>query len=221
VNLKETDSSETDEDLILFLFSGGRLKILCKGVKMRPAIPLDYAVFQLSPKRSRCELFVSTTGNTEKLASGLVKPFVAHLKVAEEQVSREVQSIRLEVESNKNAGTWFTKGTLERFVRFVSTPEVLELVSALDVEMSQLEAARKIYGEGTSDQRSSAKDSTDTTPAADVTKKELLKAIDLRLAAVRQDLATACNRASAAGFNPITVSELSQFADRFGANRLK
>jgi hypothetical protein len=114
---------------------------------MRPAIPLDYAVFQLSPKRSRCELFVSTTGNTEKLASGLVKPFVAHLKVAEEQVSREVQSIRLEVESNKNAGTWFTKGTLERFVRFVSTPEVLELVSALDVEMSQLEAARKIYGE--------------------------------------------------------------------------
>ena len=34
-----------------------------------------------------------------------------------------------------------------RFVRFVSTPEVLELVSALDEEMSQLEAARKIYGE--------------------------------------------------------------------------
>ncbi|ESQ48570.1 hypothetical protein EUTSA_v10019917mg [Eutrema salsugineum] len=187
---------------------------------MRPAIPLDYAVFQLSPKRSRCELFVSTSGNTEKLASGLVKPFVAHLKVAEEQVAREAQSIRLEVESNKNAGTWFTKGTLERFVRFVSTPEVLEMVSALDVEMSQLEAARKIYGEGTGDQRPGAKDGTETTPAADVTKKELLRAIDLRLAAVRQDLAIACNRASAAGFNPITVSELSQFADRFGASRL-
>ncbi|CAN8259407.1 unnamed protein product [Cochlearia groenlandica] len=182
--------------------------------------PLDYAVFQLSPKRSRCELFVSSAGNTEKLASGLVKPFVAHLKVAEEQVAREVQSIRLEVDSSKNAGTWFTKGTLERFVRFVSTPEVLELVSVLDGEMSQLEGARKIYGEGTGDQRSSAKDGTETTPAADVTKKELLRAIDLRLAAVRQDLATACNRALAAGFNPTTVSELSQFADQFGANRL-
>lgn len=36
---------------------------------------------------------------------------------------------------------------VSRFVRFVSTPEVLELVSALDVEMSQLEAARKIYGQ--------------------------------------------------------------------------
>ena len=63
----------------------------------------------------RCELFVSTAGNTEKLASGLVKPFVAHLKVAEEQVAREAQSIRLQVESSENAGTWFTKGTLERF----------------------------------------------------------------------------------------------------------
>ncbi|KAG2294755.1 hypothetical protein Bca52824_041424 [Brassica carinata] len=188
---------------------------------MRPAaVPLDYAVFQLSPRRSRCELFVSTAGNTEKLASGLVNPFVAHLKVAEEQVAREAQSIKLQVESSENAGTWFTKGTLERFVRFVSTPEVLELVSALDEEMSQLEAARKIYGEGTGDQRPGSKDGTETTSAADVTKKELLRAIDLRLAAVRQDLATACNRASAAGFNPVTVPELSQFADRFGANRL-
>lgn len=126
-------------------------------MKPAAAIPLDYAVFQLSPKRSRCELFVSTAGNTEKIASGLVKPFVAHLKVAEEQVAREAHSL-IRLQSGKNAGTWFTKATLQRFVRFVSTPEVLELVSALDVEMSQLEAARKIYGQGTGgDQRSGAK----------------------------------------------------------------
>ncbi|XP_010542381.1 PREDICTED: uncharacterized protein LOC104815615 isoform X2 [Tarenaya hassleriana] len=187
---------------------------------MKPATPLDYAIFQLSPKRTRCELFVSCAGNTEKLASGLVKPFVAHLKVAEEQFGEAVQSIRLEVESNKLAENWFTKGTLERFVRFVSTPEVLELVNALDVEMSQLEAAQKIYAEGTGDQLSASRDDTEAMAAADVTKKELLRAIDLRLAAVRQDLATARNRASAAGFYRNTVSELNQFADRFGAIRL-
>lgn len=34
-----------------------------------------------------------------------------------------------------------------RFVRFVSTPEVLELVNTLDAEMSQLEAARKLYSQ--------------------------------------------------------------------------
>lgn len=62
----------------------------------------------------RCELFVSSNGNTEKLASGSVKPFVTHLKVAEEQVALAVQSIKLEVEKRKYAETWFTKGTLER-----------------------------------------------------------------------------------------------------------
>lgn len=51
-------------------------------------------------------------------------------------------------------------------------------------------------------------------------RKELLKAIDVRLLAVRQDLVTAFARASAAGFNPNTVSDLQLFADQFGAHRL-
>ncbi|KAK6914649.1 hypothetical protein RJ641_019766, partial [Dillenia turbinata] len=119
---------------------------------MKSDTPLDYAVFQLSPRRSRCELFVSSDGNTEKLASGLFKPFVTHLKVAEEQVALAVQSIKLEANRYKNAESWFTKGTLERFVRFVSTPEVLELVNTFDAEMSQLESARKIYSQGVGDQ---------------------------------------------------------------------
>lgn len=59
-------------------------------------------------------MFVSSNGNIEKLASGLVKPFVTHLKVAEEQVALAVQSIRLDVKHGKNVEMWFTKGTLER-----------------------------------------------------------------------------------------------------------
>ncbi|XP_061352772.1 uncharacterized protein LOC133297622 [Gastrolobium bilobum] len=184
---------------------------------MKSDSPLDCAVFQLSPRRSRCELFVSRDGNSEKLASGLVKPFVAHLKVAEEQIALAVQSIKLEVERDKNAETWFTKGTLERFVRFVSTPEVLEMVNTFDAEMSQLEGARQIYSQVTTDAKFM---SWRATAAAEVTKKELLRAIDIRLGAVRQDLTAACARASAAGFNPDTVSELKHFADRFGAHRL-
>ncbi|KAJ8553235.1 hypothetical protein K7X08_023913 [Anisodus acutangulus] len=174
---------------------------------------LDYAVFRLSPKRSRCELFVSRGGNTEKLASGLLKPFVTHLKIAEEQVALAVHSIKLEVERRRKAESWFTKGTLERFVRFVSTPEVLELVNTLDAEMSQLEAARKLYSQGAGDQLNGS-------GGSDATKKELLRAIDVRLTTVQQDLSTACSRASAAGFNLETISELQAFADRFGAPRL-
>ena len=52
-------------------------------------------------------------------------------------------------------------------------------------------------------------------------RKELLRAIDVRLTAVEQDLNTACARASAAGFNHDTVSDLQLFAERFGATRLK
>ncbi|XWS20026.1 hypothetical protein CRYUN_Cryun31cG0066100 [Craigia yunnanensis] len=189
---------------------------------MKSDMLLDYAVFQLSPQRSRCELFVSSNGNNEKLASGLVKPFVTHLKVVEEQVALSLQSIKLEVEKCKNAETWFTKGTLERFVRFVSTPEVLELVNTFDAEMSQLEAARRIYSQGMGDQPFGALggDGAGMAAAADATKKELLRAIDVRLIAVQKDLATAFARASAAGFNSDTVSELQQFADRFRAHRL-
>ncbi|KAL2534201.1 COP1-interacting protein-related [Abeliophyllum distichum] len=185
---------------------------------MKSDVPLDYAVFQLSPKRSRCELFVSGGGNTEKVASGLVKPFIAHLKVAEEQVASAAELVKLEVGTRKNIDTWFTKGTLERFVRFVSTPEVLELVNTFDAEMSQLEAARRIYSEGAGDLLCGG---SGVTAADDSTKNELLRAIDVRLVAVRQDLSTACARAAAAGFNVDTVSELQMFADRFGAHRLK
>ncbi|PSR96960.1 Titin like [Actinidia chinensis var. chinensis] len=187
---------------------------------MKSDTTLDYAVFQLSPKLSRCELFVSSAGNTEKLASGLVKPFASHLKVAEEQVALAVRSIKLEVERCQNAETWFTKGTLERFVRFVSTPEVLERVHTFDAQMSQLEAARRIYLQGAGDPFSSSLSGDAAIAAADATKKELLRDIDVQLAAVRQNLTTACARAAAAGFTLCTVSELQLFADQFGASHL-
>ena len=53
--------------------------------------------------------------------SGPVKPFITHLKVAEEQASLAVQSIKLEVDRRRNAETWFTKGTLERWFYTVPT----------------------------------------------------------------------------------------------------
>ncbi|RRT46894.1 hypothetical protein BHE74_00054656 [Ensete ventricosum] len=111
--------------------------------------PLDHAVFQFSPRRSRCELFISGDGKTEKLACGLLNPFITHLKVAEQQAARGGKSIKLEVQRSTNGDSWFNKGTLERFVRFVSTPEVLESANTYDAEMSQLEGARRIYSQVT------------------------------------------------------------------------
>ena len=64
-------------------------------------------------------MLVSYDGTTERLASGLVKPFVTHLKVAQEQIALAVKSIKLEVDRYKNAETWFTKGTVERLAYFL------------------------------------------------------------------------------------------------------
>ncbi|KAG7586786.1 hypothetical protein ISN45_Aa02g020500 [Arabidopsis thaliana x Arabidopsis arenosa] len=182
---------------------------------MRSDTVLDYAVFELSPKHSRCELFVSSNEQTEKLVSGLIQPFVNHLKVLEAQYSPVVQSsIRLEVEKSN---TWFTKRTLERFVQFVNTPETLQKVNTYYSEMLQLEAARTLYSQRSEDSKFG---SSDDGAAADATKKELLRAIDLRLEAIIKDLTTSISHASASGFDPHTVSELQQFADRFGAYHL-
>lgn len=52
-------------------------------------------------------------------------------------------------------------------------------------------------------------------------RKELLRAIDVRLTAVKQDFDTACARAASAGFNHETITDLQLFAERFGAARLK
>ncbi|EPS65746.1 hypothetical protein M569_09031, partial [Genlisea aurea] len=115
----------------------GRLK------KMRPSTLLTSAVFQLTPTRTRCELIIISNGKKEKIASGLINPFLAHLKVAQNEIAKGGYSILLEPESGSDA-TWFTKATMERFVRFVSTPEILERVYTVETEILQIEEAISI-----------------------------------------------------------------------------
>ncbi|KAG2544310.1 hypothetical protein PVAP13_9KG025000 [Panicum virgatum] len=94
----------------------------------------------LLPIFSRCDLVVVANGRKEKIASGLLNPFIAHLKVAQEQITKGGYSITLEPDPEIDA-SWFTRGTVERFVRFVSTPEVLERVTTIESEILQIEDA--------------------------------------------------------------------------------
>ncbi|KAI0513660.1 hypothetical protein KFK09_009690 [Dendrobium nobile] len=112
---------------------------------MRSETRLASAVFQLTPTRTRCDLVIIANGKTEKLASGLVNPFISHLKTAQDQIARGGYSIKLEPDPGAEAA-WFTKGTVERFVRFVSTPEVLERVNTIESEILQIDEAISIQG---------------------------------------------------------------------------
>ncbi|XP_062109348.1 COP1-interacting protein 7 [Humulus lupulus] len=112
---------------------------------MKPSVRLDSVVFQLTPTRTRYDLVISANGKTEKIDSGLLNPFLAHLKTAQDQMAKGGYSIILEPEPASDAW-WFTKGTVERFVRFVRTPEVLERVYTLESEILQIEEAIAIQG---------------------------------------------------------------------------
>ncbi|TXG72345.1 hypothetical protein EZV62_000924 [Acer yangbiense] len=107
---------------------------------MKSSTRLDSVVFQLTPTRTRCDLVILANGKTEKIASGLLNPFLAHLKTAQDQMAKGGYTIILEPEHGNDV-TWFTKGTVERFVRFVSTPEVLERVYTIESEILQIEEA--------------------------------------------------------------------------------
>lgn len=65
----------------------------------------------------RCDLIITANGKTEKIASGLLNPFLAHLKTAQDQIAKGGYSIILEPKPGSDA-TWFAKGTVERFVLF-------------------------------------------------------------------------------------------------------
>lgn len=60
---------------------------------------------------------VTANGKTEKIATGLLDPFLAHLKTAKDQLAKGGYSIILKPEASDNAA-WFTKGTVERSLSY-------------------------------------------------------------------------------------------------------
>nr|GMD59767.1 COP1-interacting protein 7 [Ipomoea batatas] len=112
---------------------------------MKPSTQLDSVVFHLTPTRTRCHLIIIANGKKEKIASGLLNPFLAHLKTAQDQIAKGGYSIVLEPDP-QSVASWFTKGTVERFVRFVSTPDIVERVYIIESEIIQLDEAIAIQG---------------------------------------------------------------------------
>lgn len=209
---------------------------------MDPEALLDYALFQLTPTRTRCDLVVVCGRKSEKLASGLLEPFVSHLKFAKDQIPKGGYSITLR--PPKTDASWFTKATFLRFVRFVSTPEVLERFARLEKEILQIESSvqpnESVNGHGTGQaeegslsaangitkQSASSKlkgetDGNDDAAQQENSKIRLQRVLETRKALLRKEQAMAYARALAAGFELDNIEDLLVFADAFGASRLR
>ncbi|KAJ6752096.1 hypothetical protein OIU85_002514 [Salix viminalis] len=195
---------------------------------------LDHALFQLTPTRTRCDLVIYAGGVNERLASGLLEPFLRHLKTAKDQISKGGYSISLRPLS-PNA-FWFTKATLQRFVRFVSSPEVLERFVTIQTEIEQIESSVQsnellngdAEGAAGNYQKStvSSKSRGDQNGSSDGVQEEnskvhLQRALETRKAVLHKEQAMAYARALVTGFEPDFINDLICFADAFGASRLR
>ncbi|KAH0651420.1 hypothetical protein KY285_031545 [Solanum tuberosum] len=196
---------------------------------------LDYALFQLTPTRTRCDLVIFAGENSEKLASGLLEPFLIHLKSAKDQISKGGYSITLRP-SITNV-SWFTKATLQRFVRFVSTPEILERFVSIERDIMQIESEQangSINVEGNAsafdgDSKFSpgfSKSNGESNGVGDAAKEEnpkvrLQRVLESRKAVLRKEQAMAYARALVSGFDMDNLDDLISFSNAFGALRLR
>ncbi|CAL5200835.1 unnamed protein product [Lathyrus oleraceus] len=184
---------------------------------MDPSSCLDHALFQLTPTRTRCDLVIVAGGVSERLASGLLEPFLSHLKCAKDQISKGGYSITLHPVGI--FAPWFTKATLQRFVRFVSTPEVLERFVTIEKEIVQIEGSVQ-----SSEAEGRVKRSTNSSNQdghEENSRIRLQRVLDNRKAMLCKEQAMAYARALVAGYYPESMDELICFADAFGASRLR
>ncbi|GFP78594.1 hypothetical protein PHJA_000002900 [Phtheirospermum japonicum] len=205
---------------------------------------LDYALFQLTPTRTRCDLVIFAGKKNEKIASGLLEPFVSHLKSAKDQISKGGYSINLRPASSDDH-SWFTKATLERFVRFVSTPEVLERFVIIEREINQIESSFEsndqtieLQGMPKADREtecalplmeipktpvapSKSKGQSSDTEAEEKPKVRLQRVLETRMSMLKKEQAMAYARALVAGFEMDYLYDLVSFSDAFGAHRLR
>ncbi|XP_010278914.1 PREDICTED: proteoglycan 4-like isoform X2 [Nelumbo nucifera] len=201
--------------------------------------PLDYAAFQIFPDQNRYEAFIYADNKVEKLAFGLLEHLIFHLPEVKDFRPRESgDSFKLQLPANLRSSAWFTKSTLSRFLHIVGAPELIKNATAIKDEMLQLEEARRfhisLYSQGKRDlsgngetDDNSLKDSGLTlrsevqNTSSDATKNELLRAMDLRLTALREELLAAFNKIAASTCSTKQLSDLALFAQHFGAIDLR
>ncbi|XP_020267753.1 serine/arginine repetitive matrix protein 1-like isoform X2 [Asparagus officinalis] len=213
-------------------------------------IMLDYAIFHTSPASSSYEALACINGKMEKVATGPLDQLGLHLSEAKRcQTNQSVTSFKLQLVESQKGFSWFTKVTLARFLHIVNTPDALKAASAIEDEISQLEETKKFHiSLYTKDHDRSADGTTGRfilehlivgrdnsclkeagrnqkvkveTASSDATKNELLRALDLRLTVLEEELSSSFNRAAGATCYRQQIYDISAFTEHFGAIDLR
>ncbi|KAJ4850019.1 hypothetical protein Tsubulata_014053 [Turnera subulata] len=200
---------------------------------------LDYATIQIFPNKNRYEIFICGDDEVEKLAVGKLEQLLPHLPGVNGLNAKGSNAIfKLQVSGEPNNASWFTKSTLNRFLQVVGPYDLVNTSKNIEGEISQLEEARKfhlsLYAQGRQDNpEGGERDGCNSTgigstteaegnnASSDASKNELLRAMDLRLTALRSELAAVLDQAVGATCSSKDISDLINFCEHFGATDLK
>ncbi|KAL3334496.1 hypothetical protein AABB24_030965 [Solanum stoloniferum] len=201
---------------------------------------LEYVEFKIFPSQGRYETLMIYGDKVEAASSGLLKQLVLHSPKIKSLHSRgSDSSFKFKPLGNLSDAKWFMKSTLIRFLRIISSSDIIDVAKATVNEISQLEDARKfhlsLYSKGPQDHTGSEEtadvsysnsmaptvDDEDNPSSSDASKNELLRAMDLRLTALTEELAAVFDQAvgTKCAFGDIT--NIEKFSYYFGAVDLR
>lgn len=205
-------------------------------VAMDADMPLDHIEFQISPSQNRYEACVCYVNDKKsKIASGLLEHLLLHSAEINALHSKGSDAkYKLKHPENPRDLKWFTKSALERFLHMTCSPDMLDITNAVRREMSQLEEARRfhlsLYAKGmesevqsgeTDSSSSHGSSSTPKTEESDASKNELLRAVNLRLTALRGELTAAFDQAIDSRYSVEEMTYLEKFSNHFGSVYLR
>ncbi|RZC07428.1 COP1-interacting protein 7-like isoform X3 [Glycine soja] len=201
---------------------------------------LDYASIQIFPNLKRYEAFVCKGKQSDKVAAGHLEHLLPHLPAINDLHAEGFDTnFDLKLPENLHGAEWFSKATVQRFLHFASSPDLIHAISSILDEMSQLEDSKEfhvsLYGKGNQDHlESGEKDGTYSSHgeaptskpevnivSSDASKNELLRAMDLRLTALSDKLAETFSKATGATCSPEDLTCLAKFSQHFGATNIE
>ncbi|EPS69432.1 hypothetical protein M569_05337, partial [Genlisea aurea] len=169
----------------------------------------SFFIMHFAYSLERYETWAFCDGKCEKVTSGILEHLVLH--------SAEAHSIHLKgfnskfilsVPKKMQTRKWFTKSTLiSRFLCVIGVPNILGATKPLAQEISQLEAARHFHH------------SLYTKVGS--LRHELLRAMELRLSALRGELVVAFDQAAGSRYSVEDLIGVLKFSENFGSEDLR
>ncbi|KAK8531709.1 hypothetical protein V6N13_131069 [Hibiscus sabdariffa] len=198
---------------------------------------LDYATVQILPSQNRYEAYTCRGNNVEKLGVGVLQKLLPHLPQLNKLYAHacisnsnsNAANYKLQPPSNLKSPAWFTLSTFSRFLDIVGSTDLLDTAKDIEVEMSQLEEAKKfhlsLYAQGHQDHNQSSENGESQhqvqNSSSETSKNELLRAMDSRLASLRSKLVAAFNQVVGETCSYEEITHLAKFSENFGASDVK